>query len=432
MKTLIIIALTIVGMVPASTFAQTLTPSRLSSEGIVGRASSLDLVFPSIPKSRARTLDLRASINLGNIDHNFWGIYSGLPIDPSRQASPCSNCQWTSACSTCVPTFAEAYIGALYYTVTSGGIVSHQSPQNVECGTAWGGLGTNKSTHSSLSVQNDTTTVCNQLWFSGDNYSENHQFQQAFDTLRYFIETCPHNAFAPSTFLSISSAMVEIHGPGGGSYRATYEAWLGSVLYLDTTNPEYYCACAEQVAGYLPLPHDTLPGYFSRWTNIPLSVIDWLIHNTTCDTPALSQEYDQSRQSQLEQWANDPTAYKLDTTLLPLDSIQPGLQELLEKHFLYADVSERRGPDIITNATASPNPLNTGTIISFGISKEAYVRIEVFDLLGNRVSSSGFESLFEPGNKAVPISLQGLAAGTYFARIVTAYGEVQTVKLVKE
>jgi hypothetical protein len=54
------------------------------------------------------------------------------------------------------------------------------------------------------------------------------------------------------------------------------------------------------------------------------------------------------------------------------------------------------------------------------------------DLLGNRVSSSGFESLFEPGNKAVPISLHGLAAGTYFARVVTAYGEVQTVKLVKE
>jgi hypothetical protein len=29
-------------------------------------------------------------------------------------------------------------------------------------------------------------------------------------------------------------------------------------------------------------------------------------------------------------------------------------------------------------------------------------------------------------------TLAGLPAGTYFARIVTAYGEVQTVKLVKE
>ena|SRR5665213_868605 len=86
----------------------------------------------------------------------------------------------------------------------------------------------------------------------------------------------------------------------------------------------------------------------------------------------------------------------------------------------------------IDSIAASPNPVSTGTIISFGISKEAYVKIEVFDLFGNRVSSAGFESLFEPGNKAVPISLVGLPSGTYFARIVTAYGEVQTVKLVKE
>ena len=95
-------------------------------------------------------------------------------------------------------------------------------------------------------------------------------------------------------------------------------------------------------------------------------------------------------------------------------------------------MSERTGPDIISKAAASPNPVNSGTIISFGISKEAYVKIEVFDILGNRVSSAGFESLFEPGNKAIPISLQGLPSGTYFARIVTAYGEVQTLKLVKE
>ena len=60
------------------------------------------------------------------------------------------------------------------------------------------------------------------------------------------------------------------------------------------------------------------------------------------------------------------------------------------------------------------------------------MKIELFNVLGNEVSSAGFESLFEPGNKSVPLSLMGLPSGTYFARILTAYGEVQSVKLVKE
>jgi hypothetical protein len=60
------------------------------------------------------------------------------------------------------------------------------------------------------------------------------------------------------------------------------------------------------------------------------------------------------------------------------------------------------------------------------------VKIELFDILGHALASSGFESLFQPGNKEIPISLASLPVGTYFARILTTYGEVQTVKLVKE
>ena len=81
---------------------------------------------------------------------------------------------------------------------------------------------------------------------------------------------------------------------------------------------------------------------------------------------------------------------------------------------------------------ASPNPVTSGTVIYFTTCKEAFVKINLFDVLGQEVTSYGFESLFEPGNKSVPISLAGLAPGTYYARILAAYGEVQTVKLVKE
>ncbi len=317
-----------------------------------------------------------------------------------------------------------------YHLACRGTSIAAQSHfSNVSCGTTW--EGTKPSKDESLAVQNDSSQYCDNLYITGYEANSNQQWQVAFDTLTRLVDSCPNNPNSFYAFEDISSAVVGLYGAGGGSYRATYLAWLESVLYSNTTNPEYFCACAEEIGGYLPFPIDTLPGNTSRETNIALAVLYWLIHNTTCDTPALSQEYDLSRQTQLDFWSNDPGAYKLDTTLPPLDSIQPGLKELLEKHFLYADVPENY-VGIITNATANPNPTGEGTVISFGISKEAYVKIELFDILGHEVGSAGFESLFEPGNKSVPLSLAGLPSGTYFARILTAYGEAQSVKLVKE
>jgi hypothetical protein len=87
---------------------------------------------------------------------------------------------------------------------------------------------------------------------------------------------------------------------------------------------------------------------------------------------------------------------------------------------------------IISSATAYPNPIGEGTVISFGTSREAYVKVELFDVLGNTVAASSFESVLEPGNHLVPITTRNLPSGTYYARIQTTYGEAQTVKLVKK
>ncbi|HEY3876404.1 MAG TPA: T9SS type A sorting domain-containing protein, partial [Candidatus Kapabacteria bacterium] len=140
---------------------------------------------------------------------------------------------------------------------------------------------------------------------------------------------------------------------------------------------------------------------------------------------------DGSRQSQYSDWQDDSLEgfhFPFDTSILPLQDLGD-LDTLFARHFLFS-VGIPAG--IITSVSAYPNPTGTGTVISFGIAKEAYVKIELYDVLGHAVGSAGFESLFEPGNKAVPISLAALPSGTYFARIQTAYGEVESVKIVKE
>ncbi len=275
----------------------------------------------------------------------------------------------------------------------------------------------------------DDTESCDSLRFKIWNYTGPGQVQQCYDTTMKFIETCYNDYFAPSMFQEFSASRQTLE-VSDTSLWLQAQLWLESVLYLNTTNPEYFCACVEamQVAD----PNDT-GGEEQGWINLnkALAIDEWLVQNTTCDTPFIENEIKGARASQYEDWLND-TSVPLDTTIPSIASLGLGLDTLLAKHLLYESVSETPQPGIISNPTAYPNPTGSGTVISFGISKEAYVKIELFDVLGHEVGSAGFESLFEPGNKSVPLSLAGLASGTYFARIQTAYGEAQSVKLVKQ
>jgi hypothetical protein len=280
-----------------------------------------------------------------------------------------------------------------------------------------------------MSVTDDTEN-CDSLQNKIYNYQGAGQWQQCYDTAKKFIEICHDNYWAPYCFNEFSGSLQQLAG-ADSSLWLQGRLWLESVLYLNTTNPEYFCACVKAIEGTFHSPSDTSETLYWKQENRMFSITEWLIQNTTCDTPTTVQEALAAlRGQQYSDWLNDPSV-PWDTTIPPLDSVQQGLKELLEKHFLYADVPENFH-GILSNATANPNPTGEGTVISFGINKEAYVKIELFDILGHEVSPTNFESLFEPGNKSVPISLKGLPSGTYFVRILTAYGEVQSVKLVKE
>jgi hypothetical protein len=363
----------------------------LAGRTACGQNSASPSLSPT-PPCRARTLDLRASeIDYTATTGKAWGAPRGIAG-------------------------LEVQCNTDYY----GGIVNKK-----------------KGAHPASATTLDTAMYCDTLYGEGMYYYPDLAlWQQDYDTLKKFIEICPNYPQSWRAFSVLAGAAQNVNGPDD-AVMFQLQAWLESVLYLNTTDPEYFCQCVEA----MPLPDlaDSTPALGQLGTDRGLALDRWLLQHTTCDTAALRADYDNGRKEQYYLHSYDSmhgNLYPLDTTLPTMQQL--GLDTLLDRHFLYS-VGEQP-ISMITNATASPNPVSTGTVITFGISQEAYVKINIFDILGEPVSGGrvpgsggeGFEGLFAPGNHEVPLSLQGLPSGTYFARILTAYGNVATVKLVKE
>ena len=278
----------------------------------------------------------------------------------------------------------------------------------------------------------DTTQdSCQYLYAQGYAYNANDFYQEAYDTLMIFIDRCANYPKSWQAFQQMNGAVGALYHDDTALVHL-YQLWLESVLYLNTTDPEYFCSCVEAIGtNWYGTADTSRQEAVITGINQSLAVVQWLLLNTNCDPGTLKQEYTQGRQGQYQDWYNDSVRgvhYNLDTTLPTMQQL--GLDTILDRHFLYS-VSEQP-VSILINATASPNPVSTGTIITFGLAQEAYVKIGLFDILGLDVISPGFEGLFAPSNHEVPLSLSNLPSGTYFARILTAYGNVATVKLVKE
>jgi hypothetical protein len=75
-----------------------------------------------------------------------------------------------------------------------------------------------------------------------------------------------------------------------------------------------------------------------------------------------------------------------------------------------------------------PNPFNPSTVIRFDISKSQFVKLSVFNMLGEEVSNLVNENL-TPGSYSVDFNASYLSSGMYFYRIETP-GFVQTKRMV--
>ena len=343
-----------------------------------------------------------------DMSNNYWGYgYEGSSTS-SHFIDPTNQYDWVS------------YFDDGNLTASQGIPDPEPTPPSMSCGDPNANRASKGSNHP-LSIETGTDSTCFAIFALCNAWvNEDNQYDMAYDTLRKYLVLYPNceNVMQAVTDLGeCIGAASQLRTPAG---RVDFRNWLLSVRNL-SSNPGWYCSMVSYIG--------------STYNDIPsgLAVLKFLLNDGKCTAfrHAFAASYQTSRDLQISTWMdtakNDSIQY-FDSTLPTLDML--GLDSLLADE-ASQDVRPN-APEVITNLAASPNPVESGTVLTFGVSQEAYVKIELFDVLGKLQAASGFSGVLPPGNKSVPISLAGLPPGTYYARIQTAYGEVQTVKLVKQ
>ncbi|HYM19817.1 MAG TPA: T9SS type A sorting domain-containing protein [Candidatus Kapabacteria bacterium] len=238
--------------------------------------------------------------------------------------------------------------------------------------------------------------------------------QEQYDTLRLYIELCAaSDDQSYHAFLHLDEA-VQLYAPDDTSRFDRYRQWLISVIYLNTTNPAYFCADLGSIAGTYQYGKYTPLGY--------LAVLNYIRSNhPECWGSQASNEYTKDS-------AYD-AANGHDPTHLPsLDSM--GLGFLLNHNAVTP--SSYLPSQYLASFTTNPNPFKNETTLSFTLNRMAYVTVDVYDILGHKVWGDDHGYSLDAGVHQVRIDGAGLPTGTLYARISTGFGEVKTVKLVKQ
>jgi hypothetical protein len=270
-------------------------------------------------------------------------------------------------------------------------------------------------------------TGCQHLINAVNAYSSNFLWQMCYDTAKYFIETCPQFTQSWRAFDYMDGAVQALWISDTASYFK-YQQWLKSVLYLNTTDPEYFCACVESISGTFKYAGDTSKQAYSRSANRGLAVGKWLLDHTTCDTASLRRNYKNTRDDQLQTW-HDDTTQTLDTTLPSIHDL--GLDSLLNLH-LGVSLSQSPYAASLSSFRLSTNPITSKTNLLFDLDKMVFVKAEVYDELGRMLIGDGSGHSFEPGRHQIPIDLSGYPTGAYYVRIALGDGETKTIKMIKQ
>jgi hypothetical protein len=266
---------------------------------------------------------------------------------------------------------------------------------------------------------------CSSLRAKGEAYQTDRRFKESFDTLKRFIETCPTYSFAYHAFSSIDGALGGWK-EGPPSRFADHRPWLLSVLYLNPSEPNYYCAVVNSLMG-------TFNGASYRDLNGAASMLDYVLKSGKCSeeiNALFRRRYLEIREDQVEAWEDtvgankDDPRYALDSSIRTLEEM--GLEALRGLN----GVRNTSGSQLMMTLRTDRNPIGDDASIRFELASVAVVSCEVFDISGRKVWSTA-SSLMQAGPHTIDLNAHEWPGRTYYARLSTTSGEVQTVKLWK-
>jgi hypothetical protein len=94
-------------------------------------------------------------------------------------------------------------------------------------------------------------------------------------------------------------------------------------------------------------------------------------------------------------------------------------------HVIISSVSEQRPgvPETFALEQNHPNPFNPSTKIGFSVPRETQARLEVYNMLGQKVATVLDEHM-EPGYYTVTFDASTMPSGVYLYRLVTSSGSL--------
>ena len=333
-------------------------------------------------------------LNISSVDHNFWD--NGTAGVACTAAGVIST-NITASCANTNPPLST--MTAWSGSISCSGSLNTKDPND------------NQALQIAQPLSYDTCTSLKQ-WMYVDIFNKDDA-RKVYDSLRLYIEKCA--ARDDESFLAFNSLgkAVFLYDPDDTLRAARYRDWLISVLYLNTTQPFYFCRVLLAISGTYGSDKDPETETLAR-----MAVVDFIRRQPQCHGDNLDTAFkNDSIYAIAKGW--DPT------NLPPLDSLGLG--------FLLKSGVDSHAPFLshLASFTANPNPFKEDVNLQFKLNRTSYISIEIFDLLGRVVWESKGRT-FTEGTHELSIEAQSLPKGTLYARITTDFGEVRTVKLAKE
>ncbi|MCP4584022.1 MAG: T9SS type A sorting domain-containing protein [candidate division Zixibacteria bacterium] len=207
----------------------------------------------------------------------------------------------------------------------------------------------------------------------------------------------------PDVSINMIPDSTPVYTTQGGTFDFTGK------LYNNTDQQQY-----TDVWIMLVLPNSNWYGPIRQWNNIPLAPNDSLVDpnaNQYIPWYAMTGEY--------EYWAfcGDYPSAKMDSAMFDF-LIFPGLAKGAGDWNL---VNWFDDPEILPQVTELtgnfPNPFNAETIIKYSLAQDADVKLEVYNLLGQRVETI-VDQHEQAGYKTVRWDASGYSSGVYFYKLI--------------